>query len=103
VGVEVTTAQDGTEAIALYTAAREKGSPFDLLILDMTVPGGLGGIQVMEELRKTYPNVRAIVSSGYSSELSVANYEECGFLDVVPKPYEMNDLTCILAKHLRHD
>jgi len=102
VGVEVTTAHDGAEAISLYQAAREKGTPFDLIILDLTVPGGLGGIQVMEQLRKSYPNVRAIVSSGYSSELSVASYEECGFLDVVPKPYEMGDLTRILAKHLKH-
>lgn len=99
-GVTCTAVSDGAAALKAYTAARDQGTPYDLLILDLTVPGGMGGIQAMEQLLKLDPKVKAIVSSGYSNDLSFANYEECGFIDVVPKPYEMNDLARALQKHL---
>ena len=100
-GLTCTTVSDGAEAVKRYLEAHSNQAPYDLLILDLTVPGGFGGIQVMEELTKIDPAVRAIVSSGYSAELSIANYRDCGFLDVVPKPYELNDLAKVLAKYLK--
>ncbi len=96
-GFAVTTAADGTEAVRTYAAARERGEPFALVIMDLTVPGGMGGAETIVELRKLDPAVKAIVSSGYSSDPILANYEAYGFSGVVPKPYRLADL----AKSIR--
>jgi CheY-like chemotaxis protein len=76
-----------------YGAARTAGRPYDAVILDLTVPGGMGGLEAMEALRKLDPEVRAIVSSGYSSDPVLANYRAHGFLGMVPKPYKITDLS----------
>ena len=83
---------DGADAIREYEAARKAGRPFDVVVLDLTVPGGMGGRAAMEVLRRIDPDVRAIVSSGYSSDPVLAHYRAYGFQAVVPKPYQVEEL-----------
>jgi len=87
-GYEVVAAVDGEEAVAVYGRARREGRPFDLVILDLTVPGGLGGREALPRLLDLDPQVRAIVSSGYSSDPLLANYRDHGFRGRLAKPYE---------------
>ena len=83
---------DGTTAVAVYTEALKNGDPFKLVIMDLTVPGGMGGREAMDELLKIDPRIRAIVSSGYSSDPILSNYRSNGFRGMVPKPYKLTDL-----------
>jgi signal transduction histidine kinase/CheY-like chemotaxis protein len=87
-GYDVTAVGDGAEAVREYVQARERGAGFALVILDLTVPGGMGGREALEELHRIDPAVRAIVSSGYSNDPSPAGQREPAFAAVVPKPYE---------------
>jgi two-component system cell cycle sensor histidine kinase/response regulator CckA len=91
-GHETTFASDGAEAIRAYHAARQAGRPFDVVIFDLTVPGGMGGKDALEELRKTNPEVRAVASSGYSSDPVMANPAAYGFRSALTKPYDIPDL-----------
>ena len=91
-GYEANVVGDGSEVVREYGAARTAGRPYDAVILDLTVPGGMGGLEAMEALRKMDPEVRAIVSSGYSSDPVLANYRNHGFLGRVSKPYKIADL-----------
>ncbi|WP_246589143.1 PAS domain S-box protein [Methanofollis formosanus] len=91
-GYCVTAASEGGEAIRQYTAAYESGRPFDLVIMDLTVPGGMGGVEAIDKLRKTDPSVKAIVSSGYSTDPVMGSYREYGFAGVVRKPYPIDEL-----------
>ena len=95
-GYDVSFATDGTQAIESYRKAYEVGRPFDLVILDLTVPGGMGGAKTIPELLKIDPNVKAVVSSGYSNDPIMANYEDYGFCGVAPKPYTKDQLGEIL-------
>ena len=97
-GYEVVLVRDGEEAIAWYKEAQESSAPFDAVIMDLTVPGGMGGYEAMNILRKIDPNVRAIVSSGYSTDPVMADYKKYGFKGIVPKPYTVKDLAEILHK-----
>jgi CheY-like chemotaxis protein len=70
----------------------DQGRKFDLVVLDLTIPNGLGGVRTMERLRQLDPNVLAIVSSGYSDDPVMAKPSAYGFSAVLPKPYEPADL-----------
>ncbi len=83
---------DGAEAIRLYSEAMKEDKPFDAVILDLTIPGGMGGKEAIKELLKIDPEVKVIVSSGYSSELAIAEYKQYGFSGVVAKPYILDQL-----------
>jgi PAS domain S-box-containing protein len=91
-GLEVTSVSDGQEAVASYGEALLKGERYDLVIMDLTVPGGMGGKEAMIELHKLDPLVKGIVSSGYSSDPVMANYKAHGFSGMVAKPYRLTDL-----------
>lgn len=91
-GYEVTTAQNGEEAIGFYRQAMELRKPFDAVILDLAIPGGMGGKEVMHELIAIDPHVRAIISSGYLNDPVVKDFKGYGFLDMLTKPYETNEL-----------
>lgn len=84
-------ARDGEEALSLY---QEKG--YDAVILDLTVPGGMGGREAMKELLKIDPAVRAIVSSGYSNDPIMSDFRQYGFKSVIAKPYDIEELGKVL-------
>jgi CheY-like chemotaxis protein len=91
-GFETAFACNGEEALAAYEAAMTAGEPFDLVILDLTVKGGMGGKETIRQLRLMDPNVKAIVSSGYSNDPGVVHYTEHGFCGVVAKPYRIDEI-----------
>jgi len=99
-GYEVETAVEGSAAIALYAEALAAGTPFDAVILDLTVPGGMGGAQTIVQLRSIDPNVRAIVSSGYSNDPVMSDYRAHGFSGVVAKPFQTAELSRTLRQVL---
>jgi signal transduction histidine kinase/CheY-like chemotaxis protein len=86
-GYEVVTARDGAEAIALFEKAMESGRKFDAVMLDLTVSGGMGGIEAAARLKEFDANVKLIVSSGYSDSPVMSDFRKYGFDDVVPKPW----------------
>ena len=100
VGCTASTAADGAEAIELYEAARRRGEPFDAVVMDLTVPQGMGGKEAIRRLKALDPGVRAIVSSGYSHDPVMANFRDYGFSGVVPKPYSGDDLAAALEEML---
>jgi len=91
-GYEVGIARDGVEAVQLYHQARKEGRPFAAVILDITVPGGMGGKDAVALLRKIDPSVKAIVSSGYSNDSILAGFRSYGFSGVLVKPYQAREL-----------
>jgi CheY-like chemotaxis protein len=95
-GYEVECAREGAEAVELYREALEANRPFDAVVLDLTVPGGVGGEECMRQLRALDPRVRAIVCSGYSDEPVVADFRQYGFRGVVTKPFTLDDLLAAL-------
>jgi PAS domain S-box-containing protein len=100
-GYDVDFAQNGEEALVMYGAARESGVPFDAVIMDLTVPGGMGGREAIRRMREIDPNVRAIVSSGYSDDPVMADYASYGFVGVMVKPYDLGELGAQLERVLR--
>jgi two-component system, cell cycle sensor histidine kinase and response regulator CckA len=92
-GYEVEVAADGAECVQLYEAAMEAGQAFSALIMDLTVPGGMGGKEAIEQLREIDPEVKAIVSSGYSTDPIMSNYQQYGFRGIVAKPYDALELS----------
>jgi PAS domain S-box-containing protein len=97
-GYEVETAREGAEALDRYVAARTAGNPFNVVIMDLTVPEGMGGKEMMRRLRELDPQAKAIVSSGYSLDPVMANFQEYGFSGVIPKPYVMEELARVLTE-----
>jgi PAS domain S-box-containing protein len=91
-GFEVVVAADGAEALAIYRAARERPEEFAFVVLDLTVPGGMGGVACAAELRQLDPDVRLVVASGYSVDPVMAHPEEHGFTAVVAKPFGLDAL-----------
>ena len=96
VGYEVELTVNGAEVIERYRKAKESGQPFDAVILDLTVPGGMGGKEVIRKLLEIDPNVKAIVSSGYSTDPIMADFKEYGFSGVVAKPYNLEQMKKVL-------
>jgi CheY-like chemotaxis protein len=96
-GLEVERARDGKEAIDLFTKAKNAGSPFDIVIMDLTIPAGMGGKETVVELLKIDPAVKAIVSSGYSTDPVISSFRSYGFSGFIIKPYKIEDLTSTLT------
>ncbi len=92
IGYEVESCADGNEAVRLYEAARERNTPFNAVILDLTVPGGMGGKETAEQLLRIDPEAVLVVSSGYSNDPVVANFRQYGFSGVINKPFDAETL-----------
>ena len=92
-GYEVDFARDGSEAIELYKKSKNSGRPFDVVIIDLTIPGGMGGRETMQKLLEIDPYVKAIVSSGYSDDAVMSNYTNYNFKGVIAKPYRIEELS----------
>ena len=99
-GYEYASATDGQQAIDLYKKACDAGSPFDAVITDLTVRGGMGGQECIQHLLKFDPAAKVIVSSGYSDAPVMANYRDYGFRDIITKPYQIEDLSEVLHRVL---
>lgn len=97
---QVVLAADGAAAIQSYKEALAAGEPFDAVVVDLTIPGGMGGQEVIAYLRDYDPKIKAIISSGYANDPIIADYERFGFMGVVSKPYKINELNKVLMKVL---
>jgi DNA-binding NtrC family response regulator len=89
---DVEFAEHGAEAIKLYKTAMESGQPFSVAILDLTIPGGMGGEVTIKKLLKIDPGVKAIISSGYIDDPVMAEFSGYGFSGMIAKPYTLDEL-----------
>jgi signal transduction histidine kinase/CheY-like chemotaxis protein len=102
-GFETEVVGDGREAIELYGRALREGCRFDVVILDLTVPAGIGGLEAIQWLRELDPKVQVLVSSGYADDPVLLNYRQHGFCGTVTKPYCLAELAKVLANVFKGD
>ena len=100
-GYRVTSCEGGAEAIALFAAARDAGTPFDAVIMDLTIAGGMGGKEAARHILAFEPRARLVVSSGYCNDPVMSNYEDYGFCSALPKPYKATDISVLLSRILQ--
>ena len=100
-GYEPEFAKNGAEAIRMYKEAKEAEKPYDAVILDLTIPGGMGGKDAVNKLLEIDPEVKAIVSSGYSDDPVLSNFQEYGFKGMMPKPFTSQSLSKVLHEVLQ--
>ncbi|MBN1531497.1 MAG: PAS domain S-box protein [Spirochaetes bacterium] len=100
-GFQVTASSRGEEALEIYRDAMERGESFAAVIMDLTVPGGMGGIEAIKRLRGIDPDVAAIVSSGYSNDPVMSHYGDFGFNGVLAKPFTLQELSAVLITVLQ--
>ena len=96
-------ARDGAEAIDLYEAAKASGRGFDAVLLDLTVRGGMGGVETAGRLKELDPSAKLIASSGYSDAPVMSSFREYGFDDVLPKPWTVAQLSEVFRRVLVAD
>ena len=98
IGYDVTLTSEGSEAVLEYRDAYEKDDPYDVVILDLTVQGGMGGKDTAQEILRTHKDAKIIVCSGYSDDPVVADYEKYGFKDRIIKPFKAAELSRVVNK-----
>ena len=91
-GMDVEIAGDGVRALDLYERAKKKGAPFDLIIMDLTIPGGMGGRDAISRIREIDGEIKVVASSGYSNDPVMSNYRDYGFDAVIKKPYTLDQM-----------
>jgi len=99
-GISVDVASEGEEAVKKYREALGSGSPYNAVILDLTVPGGMGGVEAARMMLKMHPEANLIVSSGYSEDIVLSEYTKYGFRACLPKPYTIQKLLKTIEKFL---
>jgi CheY-like chemotaxis protein len=92
-GYSVDFAEDGAEAIDRYINEKEAGSSYDLIIMDLTIPGGMGGLEAVQKLLEIDPGAKALVSSGYANVPIMSDFKTYGFKGVIAKPYSIEELS----------
>ncbi|MCI5140609.1 MAG: response regulator [Candidatus Electrothrix sp. ATG1] len=96
-GHEAVLVKDGAEAVTAYKKMQESSTPIDLVILDLTIPGGMGGKETAQKLLQLDPEARLIVASGYSNDPVMAEYSKYGFQTAVAKPFTLKELRKAIA------
>ena len=99
-GYEATCCHDGKDAIAAYQRAHASGRAFAVVLLDITIPGGMGGCETLSHLQAIEPGVKAVISSGYANDPVMANFAKHGFSGVIAKPYTLPGLREVLQRVL---
>ncbi len=99
-GHEVVLSSNGEETLTSYQESMNSGNPFDLVIMDLTIPGGMGGKEAVQELLNIDPSAKVIVSSGYSNDPIMANFKEYGFCSAIGKPYKLQELSKVISQFL---
>jgi two-component system cell cycle sensor histidine kinase/response regulator CckA len=97
IGYEVQLSRNGDEAVMHFSREMDDGRPFDIVILDLKVPEGMGGEEAVKRLRELDPGVKAIASSGLANTPVMREFKKYGFNGVLPKPYNLKDLVDILS------
>ena len=92
--------RDGKEAIDIFADHRSSGKPVEVIIMDLTIPGGMGGKDAIQEILKIDPDVKAIVASGYSNDPVMADFRQYGFKAAIAKPFLLAELNRALTKAL---
>jgi len=90
--------ENGEEALEVYRRAMESGNAIDAVLLDLVIPAGMGGKECISKLMDLDPKVKAIVSSGYSDDPVITNFQDYGFSGVLPKPYKIHELEKALER-----
>ncbi len=97
-GYDVHCTADGLEAIDAWRRARDFGSPFDLILVDLDVRGGMGGQETVARLRGEFPGLRALLTTGYIDDQLMETYRDHGFLGVIPKPFHLDKLVQAIGR-----
>ena len=97
-GFEIETAQEGNEAVKMYQDALEAKRPYDIVILDLVIQEGVDGKETIARLLQIDPGVRAIVSSGFVNDPTMADFWDKGFIEILPKPYKTNELEDVIRR-----
>ena len=101
IGYEVDCVRDGAEAIDVYQNAQAEGRPYTAVILDITIPGGMGGLEALAPLRAIDPQAKVLISSGYANNPVMANFQQYGFNGVIAKPYTVQRIHDVLQDVIR--
>lgn len=100
-GYDVEVSRDGKEALQLYKDRFERGNSYDAVIMDLNIPGGMGGKEAIDDLLKIDPDAKAIVSSGYASDPVFADPQASGFVGGLAKPFEIEAMQKLLGDLLQ--
>lgn len=102
-GYRVGQALDAKTALRLYEEAAAAGEPYDVVIMDLTIPGGMGGKEAVKKLKELDPKARAIVSSGYAMDPIMSRFRDYGFCGVIAKPYDVDELEVAISHAIAQD
>jgi DNA-binding NtrC family response regulator len=97
-GYDVVCTASGSEAVTAYAAAMKEGSPFTVVVMDLTIPGGMDGKEAVAKVLKLDPLARVVVASGYSNDPIMANFREYGFCGVIAKPFNIDEFLAVVSK-----
>ncbi|MBN2547334.1 MAG: response regulator [Spirochaetes bacterium] len=101
-GYKFTIAKDGQETIEKYLASFKNNEPYDIILMDLTIPGGMGGKKTVQEILKINSSAKVIVTSGYSNDPIMSNFKNYGFIDCIVKPYKISTLSSTINRVLKN-